>query len=61
MLDRTKARFGLWELTGRGEHLEEAHRLHEHLLAHAPEECRAKMIENVPLHREIVEAWNDRH
>jgi serine/threonine protein kinase/tetratricopeptide (TPR) repeat protein len=60
MLDRTKAHFELWKQTAKPEHLEEAHRLHEYILEHAPEEARGSMIENVPLHREITEAWRDR-
>jgi hypothetical protein len=55
------ARFALWKATNDAAHLEEAHRLLEYLREHAPEEDRDTMIENVPLHREIQEAWNDRH
>jgi hypothetical protein len=51
-----EAHFELYRASGKPEHLEETRRLHEHLLAHAPEECRAAMVENVPLHREIQEA-----
>jgi tetratricopeptide (TPR) repeat protein len=40
--------------------VEKAHELLMHLREHAPEDCRESMIENVPLHREIMEAWNDR-
>ena len=56
---RTEARFRLWELTRDHEHLVEAHRLLEHLQDHAPEDCRGSMIENVPLHREILMAWQE--
>ena len=55
VLDRMEAHFELYKASGKPAHLEEARRLHEHLLAHAPEECRAAMIESVPLHREIQE------
>jgi hypothetical protein len=27
--------------------------------AHAPEDCRDSMIENVPLHRDIMKAWEE--
>ena len=50
------ARFRLWELTNDKAHLTKAHRLLEHLRAHAPEDCRETMIENVPLHRDIMNA-----
>ena len=57
--DRMDARFRLWELTGNRTHLDEAHRLLEHLRDHAPEEARVSMIENVPLHFAIMRAWED--
>ena len=38
-------------------HLDEAHRLLQHLRDHAPEEYRDTMVENVPLHRDIAAAW----
>ena len=37
--------------------LEEAKRLLDFAVEHAPEDCRNSMIENVPLHRDIVRAW----
>ena len=56
---RMNARFRLWELTHDQAHLTEAHRLLEHLRDHAPEEDRDSMIENVPLHRDIMKAWEE--
>ncbi len=53
------ARFRLWELTKDRTHLEEAHRLLCFARDHAPEDCRTPMIENVPLHRDIVKAWEE--
>ncbi|MCZ6786677.1 MAG: tetratricopeptide repeat protein, partial [Planctomycetota bacterium] len=56
---RMEARFRLWELTQDPTHLTEAHRLLAHLRDHAPEDCRDSMIENVPLHRGIMKAWEE--
>ncbi|MHC5052198.1 MAG: ATP-binding protein, partial [Planctomycetota bacterium] len=53
------ARFRLWELTEDKAHLEEAHRLLCYALDHSPEEHRTSMIENVPLHRDIMQAWEE--
>jgi len=53
------ARFRLWELTSDMAHLEEAHRLLCFVREHAPEDCRDSMIENVPLHRDILKAWEE--
>ena len=50
----------LWKATKEPADLEEAHRLLQHLVDHAPEDCRESMIENVPLHRAIKEAYGDR-
>ncbi|MHC4956170.1 MAG: protein kinase domain-containing protein, partial [Planctomycetota bacterium] len=50
------ARFRLWEVTQDREHLDEAHRLLTFMREQAPEDCRDSMIENVPLHRDIMEA-----
>jgi hypothetical protein len=30
-----------------------------HLRDHAPEEYRGSMIENVPLHRNVMKAWEE--
>ncbi|MHC4940192.1 MAG: protein kinase domain-containing protein [Planctomycetota bacterium] len=54
---KMNARFRLWELTRDKAHLEEAHRLLRFMRDHAPEQDRDAMIENVPLHRAITEAW----
>ncbi len=56
---RMNARFRLWELTQDKTHLTEAHRLLEHLRDHAPEQDRDSMIQNVPLHRDIMKAWEE--
>ena len=40
-------------------HLEEGHRLLRFMRDHAPEDCRDSMIENVPLHRDIMKAWEE--
>jgi len=54
-----EARFLLWRATDDPAHLAEAHRLLRHLRDHAPEEYRETMIENVPLHRDIMAAWEE--
>jgi len=51
--------FRLWELTKDQTHLEEAHRLLMFMRDHAPADCRDSMIENVPLHRDIMKAWEE--
>jgi hypothetical protein len=53
------ARFRLWELTKDKTHLTEAKRLLDFAVEHAPEDCRNSMIENVPLHRDIMRAWQE--
>ncbi|MHC4933950.1 MAG: hypothetical protein ACYTGV_17370, partial [Planctomycetota bacterium] len=40
--------------------IERAHELLIHLRDHAPEDCRDSMIDNVPLHRDIMMAWEER-
>ena len=54
---KMKARYRLWELTGDRAHLDEAHRLLAFMRDHAPDEDRDSMIENVPLHSDIMSAW----
>ena len=54
---RMNARYCLWELTQDQAHLAEAHRLLAFMRDHAPEQDRDSMIENVPLHRNIMKAW----
>ena len=51
-----EARFLLWKMTHDGVHLIEAKRLLDHLVAHAPEQCRETMLANVSLHRDIAAA-----
>jgi serine/threonine protein kinase/tetratricopeptide (TPR) repeat protein len=53
---RMEARFLLWNAMSRTEHLAEAKRLLDHLVEHAPPECREPMLANVRLHREIAAA-----
>ncbi|MHC4491830.1 MAG: serine/threonine-protein kinase [Planctomycetota bacterium] len=56
---KMKARFRLWELTKDKTHLAEAKRLLDFAVEHAPEEYRDSMIENVPLYRDIMKAWEE--
>jgi serine/threonine protein kinase/tetratricopeptide (TPR) repeat protein len=56
---RLRARFLLWRATRDLVHLEEAHRLLVHLRDHAPEDYRDSMLQNVPLHRDIMQAWEE--
>jgi hypothetical protein len=50
--------WALWQATWKLQYLDTAHAQLQSLRDHAPPECRDAMIENVPLHRDIVEAWN---
>jgi serine/threonine protein kinase/tetratricopeptide (TPR) repeat protein len=54
--DTPRTRSQLWRATGDTAHLAVAKRLLDHLVAHAPPECRESMLANVRLHREIVAA-----
>ncbi|MHC4342422.1 MAG: ATP-binding protein, partial [Planctomycetota bacterium] len=56
---RLSARFLLWQSTRDPAHLQEAHRLLVHIRDHAPEDCRESMIENIPLHADIMRAWEE--
>jgi hypothetical protein len=56
--EKMEGHFILWKATGNEPQLTEAHRLLVELREHAPEEYRESMIENVPLNREIMEAWS---
>jgi tetratricopeptide (TPR) repeat protein len=56
---RLQARFLLWQATRDRSHLEEAHRLLVHLRDHAPEDCRETMMEHVPLHKDVMQAWGE--
>ncbi|MHC4579797.1 MAG: tetratricopeptide repeat protein [Planctomycetota bacterium] len=56
---KMEARFRLWELTKDKTHLAEAKRLLDFAVEHSPEDCRTSMIENVPLHRDIMKAWEE--
>jgi len=55
-----QVRFFLWRATQDPIHLEEAKRLLDDRIEHAPEENRESMRNNVRLNREIMEAW-ERH
>ena len=57
--EEMEVRFHLWRATSEPAHLEEAHRLLSHFRDHAPEEYRETMIENVPIHRDIMAAWEE--
>ena len=57
--EKMDARFRLWELTKDKAHLAEAHRLLMYAREHAPAEYRESMLQNVPLHRDIVAAWEE--
>ncbi|MHC4550009.1 MAG: serine/threonine-protein kinase [Planctomycetota bacterium] len=57
--DKMEARYVLWKVTGDVEHLRAAHGLLLFGRDHAPEEHRDSMIENVPLHRDIMRAWEE--
>ncbi|MHC4452490.1 MAG: ATP-binding protein, partial [Planctomycetota bacterium] len=59
-LARMRVHFHLWETGGDWAHLERAHDVLTHLREHAPERYRKPMIESVPLHRQIVQAWASR-
>jgi tetratricopeptide (TPR) repeat protein len=59
VLTSMDAHFLLWQATRDEAHLKEAHRLLRELRDHAPEDCRDSMIRNVPLHREIMRAWEE--
>ncbi len=48
-----------WRATGNPIDIEEAHRLLVCAREHAPKEWQQSMIENVPDHREIMEAWEN--
>ena len=56
---KMQARFLLWKATSDPAHLAEAHRLLEFARDHAPEQYRDTILENVPLHRDIVAAWEE--
>jgi tetratricopeptide (TPR) repeat protein len=51
--------FLLWRATEDTTHLCEAYRLLRKLCANATEEYRETMIQNVPLHRDIMAAWEE--
>ena len=57
--ERLETRFVLWQATGDAVHLEEARRLLQAAQDLAPEEHRESMIENVPLNRDILRAWEE--
>jgi len=54
--DRMNVHFRLWELTQDASDLEEAKRILQHALDHAPEEARESMVRNVRLQRAVYEA-----
>jgi hypothetical protein len=54
-----EARFRLWGLTRDKTHLAETKSLLDFAVRHSPEEYHTSMIENVPLHRDIMRAWEE--
>lgn len=58
--DTLHARLCLWDLTGDMAHLEEAKRLLDLLVEHAPEEYRESIVGNVRIHRQVMDAWESR-
>jgi len=54
--------FQQWRHAGGGDPAEsaEARRALDHLVEHAPEEWGESMLNEVRLHREILEAWAER-
>ncbi len=57
--DKLEALHCLWQATKDRAHLEEAHRLLMYAREHAPDEYRDTMLQNVPLNRDIVAAWEE--
>jgi len=55
--DTTEVRHLLWKATGNREHLNEAKRILDDRIQHAPEAYRESMVNHVRLHREIMKAW----
>jgi tetratricopeptide (TPR) repeat protein len=55
--DEMDAYFALWEAGRNPEDLAKAHEMLTHLRDRTPEEYRESMIENVPLHKAIMEAY----
>ena len=56
---RLSVHYMLWRASGARDLLQAAHRYLESTCANAPEEDWVSMLENVPLYRDIVRAWND--
>ncbi len=59
MADAMEARFLLFQATGDPAHLAEAPGTLMFLRDHAGEEYQTSILENVPLHRDIVAAWKE--
>jgi len=55
---RTEACYALFEATGSRDYLAEAHRLVLRMREGAPEALGESLVANVPLHKEIVAAWD---
>jgi tetratricopeptide (TPR) repeat protein len=56
LVEAMDARFAIYRAGGPREHLVEAKRLLDELVAYAPPDCRASMLANVRLHREVERA-----
>ncbi len=57
--EKLEALHCLWQATEDRTHLEEAHRLLMDAREHAPAEYRDTMLQNVPLNRDIMKAWEE--
>ncbi|MHC4940718.1 MAG: protein kinase domain-containing protein [Planctomycetota bacterium] len=57
--EEMSAFFALWKAGGNSEDLAKAYEMLTHLRDRAPEEYRESMIENVPLHKAIMEAHGE--
>jgi tetratricopeptide (TPR) repeat protein len=58
---KVRSRILLWKATHKPSHVQEAKRLLDHLVEHAPEEYRESMLRNVQVNREIGSAWKALH
>ena len=57
--DKLEALHCLWQTTKNRAHLEAAHRLLMDAREHASEKYRDSMLQNVPLNRDIMKAWEE--
>ena len=57
--DKLEALHCLWQATKDRAHLEEAHRLLMDTREHVSDEYRDTMLQNVPLNRDLMKAWEE--